>query len=188
MNSAIPRGCICRYNSPSHTYSIFENIYFLLFGCAGSLSLLSLYLLLRWGGGCTLVVVWRLLIAVASLVMEDRLYSAGSITVVHRLSCFTACGIFPDQGSNTCLLHCQEASLPLSQQGSPHTYSLIHVLKPCLWCKFFITSLPHIGSSFRWRLDGSLGHSFGHWQESWEEHFESTLRPEGRIKCRNNCQ
>ena len=29
----------------------------------------------------------------------------GSVVVVHRLSCPTARGIFPDQGSNSCLLH-----------------------------------------------------------------------------------
>ena len=26
----------------------------------------------------------------------------------HRLSCFRACGIFPDQGWNLCLLHCRQ--------------------------------------------------------------------------------
>ena len=35
------------------------------------------------------------------------------------LSCLVACGIFPDQGSNPCLLHWQADSLPLSRQGSP---------------------------------------------------------------------
>ena len=45
--------------------------------------------------------------------------SIGSIFVAHGLSCSAACGIFPDQGSNPCLLHGQEDSLPLSHQGSP---------------------------------------------------------------------
>ena len=36
----------------------------------------------------------------------------------HRLSCSVACQIFPDQGSNLCLLHRQADSLPLSHQGS----------------------------------------------------------------------
>ena len=35
------------------------------------------------------------------------------------LSCSRACGIFPDQGSNPCLLHWQVDSLPLSHEGSP---------------------------------------------------------------------
>ena len=32
---------------------------------------------------------------------------AGSVTVAHGPSCSTACGIFPDQGSNPCPLHWQ---------------------------------------------------------------------------------
>ena len=32
------------------------------------------------------------------------------------LSCLEACGIFPDQGSNSCLLHRQIDSLPLDHQ------------------------------------------------------------------------
>ena len=39
--------------------------------------------------------------------------------VVHGLSCSMACGILPIQGSNTCLLHCQQDSLPLSLQENP---------------------------------------------------------------------
>ena len=31
---------------------------------------------------------------------------------MHRLRCSEACGDFPDQGSNLCLLHCQADSLP----------------------------------------------------------------------------
>ena len=38
--------------------------------------------------------------------------------VAHRLSCFAACGILLDQGSNLCLLHWQADSLPLSHQES----------------------------------------------------------------------
>ena len=33
---------------------------------------------------------------------------------------FLLLGIFPTQGSNTCLLHWQADSLPLSREGSPH--------------------------------------------------------------------
>ena len=47
---------------------------------------------------------------------------AGSVFVAHGLSCSTACGIFPDQGSNLCPLHRQADSQPLHHQGSP----LIH--------------------------------------------------------------
>ena len=42
---------------------------------------------------------------VGSLTVLIVLYSTGSTAVAHRLSCSVACGIFPDQGSNLCLLH-----------------------------------------------------------------------------------
>ena len=42
-----------------------------------------------------------------------------SVVVVHRLSCSTACGILPDQGSNPCLLRWQVDFLPMSYHGSP---------------------------------------------------------------------
>ena len=43
---------------------------------------------------------------------------AGSVVVAHGPSCSTACGIFPDQGSNPCPLHGQADSQPLRHQGS----------------------------------------------------------------------
>ena len=77
-----------------------------------------------------------LLISVASLVVKlgsgvrglssvaPGLWSTGSIVVAHELSCSVACGIFLDQGSNLCLLHWQEDSLPLNRQGSPKSQIL----------------------------------------------------------------
>ena len=47
---------------------------------------------------------------------------AGSVVVVHGLSCSAACGIFPDQGSNPCPLHWQADSQPLRHQGSPNFF------------------------------------------------------------------
>ena len=44
---------------------------------------------------------------------------AGSVVVAHGPSCYAACGIFPDQGSNPCALHWQADSQPLRHQGSP---------------------------------------------------------------------
>ena len=44
----------------------------------------------------------------ASVVAARGLSSCGvraSVVVAHRLSCSTACGIFPDQGSNPCSLY-----------------------------------------------------------------------------------
>ena len=70
-------------------------------------------------GGYSLVVVGRLLIVVASLVVERGLSGTGSTVVAHGLSCSVACGIFLDQGLNPCLLHWQVDSLLLSHQESP---------------------------------------------------------------------
>ena len=47
---------------------------------------------------------------------------AGSVVVAHGPSCSTACGIFPDQGSNPCPLHWQADSQPLRHQGSPNSF------------------------------------------------------------------
>ena len=47
------------------------------------------------------------------------LRSTGSVIVAHGPSRSTACGIFPDQGSNPCPLHWQADSQPLHHQGSP---------------------------------------------------------------------
>ena len=44
---------------------------------------------------------------------------AGSVIVAHGPSCSVACGIFPDQGSNSCPLHWQADSQSLRHQGSP---------------------------------------------------------------------
>ena len=88
--------------------------------CAG-------FSLIMESGGYSPVSVCRLLTAVASLVAELGLQSMqASVVVVHRLSCSAACGIFPDQGSNPCLLHWQADSLALRHQGDPHLYNNIN--------------------------------------------------------------
>ena len=57
---------------------------------------------------------------------------AGSVVVAHGPNCSTACGIFPDQGSNPCPLHWQADSQPLRHQGSPHIAFLIALFSlPC---------------------------------------------------------
>ena len=48
----------------------------------------------------------------------QELQHVGSV-VMHGVSFSTACGIFPDQGLNPCLLHWQVNSLPVSHQGNP---------------------------------------------------------------------
>ena len=57
--------------------------------------------------------------ATGSVVAAHGHQSTGLIAVAHGLSWSTARGIFPDRGSNLCLLHWQADSSPLSHQGSP---------------------------------------------------------------------
>ena len=57
---------------------------------------------------------------------------AGSVIVAHGLSCSAACGILPDQGSNSRPLHWQADSQPLRHQGSPRD-AFNMLLKP--WYK-----------------------------------------------------
>ena len=52
---------------------------------------------------CGLQCLWR----VGSVVAAPRLWSTGSIVVMHRLSCSEGCGNFPSQGSSWCRLHCE---------------------------------------------------------------------------------
>ena len=59
--------------------------------------------------------LWRM----GPVVVAPRFQSTGSTVVAHRLSCSAACGIFPDQESNRCLLYWQADSLPLNHEGSP---------------------------------------------------------------------
>ena len=74
---------------------------------------------LRCCSGFFLVFIWKLLIAMTSLVAELGLQSTGSIVAAHGLICAAAHGTFPDQELNPCLLHWQADSLPKSHQGSP---------------------------------------------------------------------
>ena len=91
--------------------------------------------------------VHGLLIAVASLVAH-RLYSTDSAVVIHQLSCTSACRIFPDQGSNPCLLNRQVDSLPLSRQGSPRNVkgSSLGISSEAFLDLFFLSS-PETASS-----------------------------------------
>ena len=52
----------------------------------------------------------------------------GSVVVAHGPSCSAACGIFPDQGSNSCPLRWQADSQPLRHQGSPSYYFYVYIL------------------------------------------------------------
>ena len=65
------------------------------------------------------VVVASLIVEPGSVVVASGPWSMGSIAVAPGPSGPAACGIFPNQGLNPCLLHWQVESLPLSHQGSP---------------------------------------------------------------------
>ena len=69
---------------------------------------------------------------------------AGSVVVVHGLSCSAACGIFPDQGSNPCPLHWQADSQPLRHQGSPlHDIIVEQGCSGCLhWFSLPVFKIP----------------------------------------------
>ena len=85
--------------------SFFKHLF--LFGCTGFWSLHAGFSL-QW-----------LLSLLSTGTRVLRLSSCGA----RGLSCFTACGIFPDQGLNPCLLYWQADSLTLSHQGSPQLTS-----------------------------------------------------------------
>ena len=70
--------------------------------------------LIAMSRGYSWVAVQRLLLRQSTGLRVQGLRSCGV-----RTSCFPASGIFPDQGSNSCPLHWQADSLPLSHQGSP---------------------------------------------------------------------
>ena len=64
-----------------------------------------------WGEpGLLFTALHRLLLAVASLVVERGFESADPVVVVCGLSCPAACGIFRDQRLNPCPLHWQANS------------------------------------------------------------------------------
>ena len=55
----------------------------------------------------------------ASVTGVHGLSSPGLVVLAQGLSCPVASGIFPDQGSNSCPLYCQEDSLPLIHERRP---------------------------------------------------------------------
>ena len=65
----------------------------------------------------------------ALVAVAHGLSSAGSVIVAHRPGCFMAHEIFPEQGSNLCLLHGQAVSVPLRHQESPQPPFRLDYLK-----------------------------------------------------------
>ena len=69
---------------------------------------------------------------------------AGSVIVAHGPSCSSACGIFPDQGSNPCPLHWQADSQPLRHQGRPKTVNFMKSqYSPNISGETLLSSLRH---------------------------------------------
>ena len=90
------------------------------------------FFLVATSRGYSPVVAWGFLIVVASHCRGQALRGVGfsscsfqalehrwydNIVMVHGLNCSMARGIFPDQELNSCLLHWQADSLPVSHQG-----------------------------------------------------------------------
>ena len=96
-------------------------------------------------GGSSLVVLLRLLIAVASPVAGPGLYIAGS-AIWHMGLGTKACGIFQDQESNPCPLHWQEDSQPLDHQGTPKTTLVLVWSQAGYSFSLLETSLPSAGA------------------------------------------
>ena len=94
--------------------------------CVASLYSQQLGLLSRWVPVASFVAERGLQGMQASAAAAHRLSSCGPglwrtdwlIAAAHGLSCYMACGIFPDQRSNLRLLHWQADSLPLSHRGA----------------------------------------------------------------------
>ena len=87
--------------------------------------------------GYSLIAVLGLLIAETSLVAEHGFLGAqASAVVAQGLSCSMVCGIFPDQGSKPCLLHCQADFYPLCHQGSPGYFLDILIQSFCMSLNF----------------------------------------------------
>ena len=94
---------------------------------------------------------------------------AGSVVVAHRPSCSTACGIFPDQGSNLCSLHWQADSQPLRHQGRPGPFFFTDVPKQITPPRTFCPShFPALICLLMWPiLKGSVQMFL--WEASWAQ-------------------
>ena len=84
--------------------------------------------------------------------------SRASVAVAHGLSCSTAHGILPGQGSNPCLLLWPEDPLPLSHQKSPGLFLLTHIIfKKILWAlSHFSVLLSHVVAVCPWKVWGHV--------------------------------
>ena len=81
----------------------------------------------------SLLIVLASLIAehTASVVTKHRLSSCSSQAVEYGLSCSAACQIFPDQGSNSYLLHWQVGFFPTVPPGKSYLLFLDRAFYKC---------------------------------------------------------
>ena len=82
-------------------------IYLFIFGCFGSSLLHVGFLQSQQAGAALCCGAWASYCGGFSCCGAQALGAWASVVVAHGLSCSAACGIFPDQGSNPCLLHWQ---------------------------------------------------------------------------------
>ena len=121
-------------------FSTFKHALFVCFSCAGS-SLVRGLSPVATSGGCSLVAVCWLPVALASLAVAPRLESTGSVVVAHRLSCPAARGIFPTrhQTSASCI------SSRFLTTGPPRK-PLLGVSKKCFFKLFFNQKKLHFAA------------------------------------------
>ena len=85
------------------TFSVFLIFIYLFLAAQGLCCCVGFSLVVASGGYSLVSVHGLLLIAVASLLVEHGLEAHWLQLLTCRLSCSTACGIFPDQGLNPAL-------------------------------------------------------------------------------------
>ena len=108
--------CLEALSSTLHAYNFFKKLFIYLFwSCWVLVAAPAFSSCSEWG----LLSSCQLFTVVASHCRARALGTWTSKVVVHGLSCSWACGIFPDQGSNSCLLHWLVVSLPLGHEGGP---------------------------------------------------------------------
>ena len=78
----------------------------------------------------------------APVAVSLRLWSVGSVAVVHNPSSSTPCGIFLDQGLNPCSLHWQVDFHLLYHQGCPNTFLQLSFDTLLMFHLLFISQSP----------------------------------------------
>ena len=137
-------------------FSFLKNnfIYVCMFGCAGSSLLHRLFSscskqrLLSSCGSASHCRGFSWFRVRASVVVALGLRTCCSQALEHRVSRSTACGIFPDQGSNPRLLPWQADSLPLSHLGSPRF---------CFLCQIHLIGASHLRHCVQEDSEAKLG-------------------------------